>query len=257
MSIRDITLNCPKKCESSVDDLFAEHALNLAGVLEIGALDCDNISSWDRTHAWVNIEKYGRLVIVEYILIVSVLRTIQGQFYARLVVIVAWRWNARSAGWVFYFCSHSDLQINKSTPAVRWVVNLVKDVFEWVKVSTDYINFGSSWLRTAFRIQFLYSGPVVVPIVNFFCGVLLAVETQWEWHCLFDDVGKGRKTLQISVIFNVSDHGFGTNGASRHLAKSFEVFAENLNRCWAIFGAVARKNLFDDWWSIVNIRQRV
>ena len=77
MSIRDHTLNCAKNCESTIDDFFAEHALNLAGVLKIGALDCSNISPWDRTHAWFNIEKYGRLVVVEYLLIISVLNTIQ------------------------------------------------------------------------------------------------------------------------------------------------------------------------------------
>lgn len=141
-----------------------------------------------RTLAWLGVKEKGRLIIVEDLLIISVLDSIESDLNARLMPVVAWWRHAVSTRRVRNHSLDSQLQIQEGTECVVGVVDLVEVVLEGIKVTTLEHNAGAAHLGTVVWHQLFDRGPIVEVVEQGITRVLLAVQGDGEWNGLLNDI---------------------------------------------------------------------
>lgn len=138
-------------------------AFNFSSVLEVGTCRKDFGTTSDWATSWLQLKQIGRLVVIEDVLIIRVLDAVQCDLDFGLLVNVGWGSHTCGAGRVRDDCVNALLELWESTPSVHGVVNLVKVVLEWVKVSTLQGDDGATVFGTAVWHKVLNCGEVVVP----------------------------------------------------------------------------------------------
>lgn len=120
----------------------------------------------ERSLPRVHIIKDWRFVVVEYVLIFSVVDTVQGQFDTTLVPVVA-RWRlALGTSRVVNNGRHTDFQVDKATVDIWRVVNLVQNLTEGVEVTSFKLNHGAARFGSAWWDNLFDRRPIVVPEVR-------------------------------------------------------------------------------------------